>query len=142
VIFSLLVVISWFIALYRKTPVILAKAFQSFLFVLSGALGLIFTYMWLFSSFTVCHGNLNLAWAFPLNILLAITLWFPFARRANRLYCRVMSGVSILFLLTFAFWKQSIPFEGILFCLSLLPGLLSQSGLKIFRNAVSEDQAN
>ncbi|MFA6126859.1 MAG: DUF4105 domain-containing protein [Bacteroidales bacterium] len=141
-IFSLLVVASWFIALFRKMPARLVNSFYTFLFVLSGGLGLVFTYMWLFSSFTVCHANLNLAWAFPLNIILALTLWFPRAHTFNRIYGRLMSGVAILFLLTFIFWKQSIPVEGILFCLALLPGLLIQSGLKVFRNAKSKDEAN
>lgn len=142
VIFSILLLISWGIVLYRRTPSVLMKSFFSLLFLISGAMGLLFCYMWFFSAHLVCHANLNLAWAFPLNIFLAFTIWFPKAGMINRIYSKAMIVLLLLFLVTFSFWKQKIPFEAILFCLTLLPGLLLFSGLKIFRKTKPQDQTN
>lgn len=142
VILSILLLISWFIVFYRRSPATLVKVFFSFLFVLSGGLGLVFSYMWFFSAFQVCHENLNLAWAFPLNIILAITIWFPKMDTVNQLYSKAMILILFLFLITFSFWKQKIPFEAILFCLTLLPGLFRFSDLKILRKAKPQNHTN
>ncbi len=132
-ILGILLVFSWFIVLYRKIPLAMIKTFFTILFVISGAMGLLFTYMWFFSAHLVCHANLNLAWAFPLNIILAATIWFPKAGSFNRLYSKAMIVLILLFLTTFLFWKQKIPFEAILFSLTLLPGWFNFSGFKQLR---------
>lgn len=142
VIFSILLMISWFIALFNRIPAWVMKSFFALLFVISGSLGLLFSYMWLFSGHTVCHENLNLAWAFPLNMILAVSIWFPKAGNFNKLYSKAAMVLLLLFLTTFFLWKQKIPFEAILFCLTLLPGLFRLSGLKIFGNAKAQNQAN
>lgn len=141
-ILSILLVISWLLVLYKRTPVALMKSFFTILFLISGSLGLLFSYMWFFSAHLVCHANLNLAWAFPLNLFLSVTIWFPKAGRFNSIYSRALIILALVFLATFPLWKQKIPFEAILFCLTLLPGLLRFSGLKIFRKAKTQDQAN
>jgi len=141
-IFSILLALSWFLVLYKGVPMAVVRSFFSLLLAISGVLGLIFTYMWLFSAHLVCHANLNLAWAFPLHIILSITIWLPKAQRFNKLYSQVMIVITGLFLVTFTFWKQQIPFEAILFCLSLLPGLIRFSGLQAFRNPKAQNQAN
>jgi hypothetical protein len=142
VILSLIVVISWVLTLYGKIPASFTKAWFTLLLVISGGLGIVFSYMWFFSAFTVCHGNLNLAWAIPFNLLAAITLWFPKARNINRFYFRLMLVFLGLFLVTFAFWKQQVPVEAILFCFALLPGFLRYSGLKVLRKSKPQNQAN
>jgi hypothetical protein len=142
VFFSILLLISWCLAMLRKIPVPLMKSFFSVLFLVSGALGLLFSYMWFFSAHQVCHANLNLAWAFPLNIILAVSLWFPRTGAFNKLYSKAMMILILLFLLTFFLWKQKIPFEAILFSLTLLPGLFRFSGLKVFGNSKAQDQTN
>jgi len=141
-IFSILLLISWLMVFLRKMPVPLMKFFFFLLFLISGAMGLLFSYMWFFSAHLVCHANLNLAWAFPLNIFLAVTIWFPKAGMVNKLYSKAMIMLILLFLVTFSFWKQKIPFEAILFCLTLLPGLYRFSGFEIFRKTKSQDQTN
>jgi hypothetical protein len=90
----------------------------------------------------VCHANLNLLWAFPLNILLAVTIWFPKAGPVTKVYSKSMCMLILLFLVTFPLWKQKVPFEAILFALTLLPGLLLFSGFKIFRKTKPQNQAN
>jgi hypothetical protein len=139
---SLLVLLSWLIAFYRKVPRSLIKSWFAILFFLSGALGLLFSYMWIFSAHVVCHANLNLAWAVPLNIALAVIIWFPRATRAAAYYSRIALAIMVIFLATFFLWKQKIPFEAILFCLALLPGLIRFSGLKVFGNPKTKDQTN
>lgn len=141
-IFSILMVLAWFLALYKKMPVVLTKSFYSVLFLISGALGLLFCYMWFFSAHQVCHANLNLAWAFPLNLLMAALIWIPKSVEATRFYSKGMIILIFLFLATFSFWKQKIPFEAFLFCFTLLPGWFRFSGLQIFRNPKAQDQAN
>jgi len=140
--FSILLILAWFIAVYRKIPIAVTRSFFSILFLTSGSLGLLFCYMWFFSAHLVCHANLNLAWAFPLNIFLAITVWFRKAHNFNRLYSLTMITVNLLFLATFFLWKQKIPFEAILLSLTLLAGLLRFSGFQIFRYSKTQDQAN
>jgi len=142
VFFSVLLVLSWIITFFRRSPATLVKSFYSALFFISGGLGCVFAFMWFFSSFTVCHANLNLAWAFPLNIFLAFTIWMPKAVKFNQLYARTILVSSLLFLITFALWKQKIPLEAILFCLALIPGLFKFSGLKQSGNSKPKNQAN
>jgi hypothetical protein len=139
---SLLMVISWLIAFYKKISPTLMKSFFAFLFAVSGLLGLLFSYMWFFSGHLVCHANLNLAWAFPLNLLLAAAIWIPNATNVVKLYSKALIIIMLLFLITFPIWKQSIPVEAILFCFTLLPGLLGFSGLKIFGNSKTQNQTN
>ncbi len=141
-VFSLLVVISLIILIYRKTPVWLVKSFSSLTFALAGLLGFVFCYMWFFSGHLVCHANLNIAWAFPLNAILAVTLWFPKLDFINRWYSKAMIIVILLFLITFSFFRQRIPFEAILFCLTLLPCFIRFSGLQIPGKRKTNDQTN
>ncbi|MDD4644981.1 MAG: DUF4105 domain-containing protein [Bacteroidales bacterium] len=142
VIFSLLLLLGWFMILFKKIPLKAVKSFFSMLFFISGALGFLFCYMWFFSAHQVCHANLNLAWAFPFNLTLATTIWMPKARWINRRYSRAMALLIILFLITFSFFKQQIPLEAILFSLTILPGLLFFSGLKQFRKPKAQNQTN
>ncbi|MCX6226872.1 MAG: DUF4105 domain-containing protein, partial [Bacteroidia bacterium] len=137
--FTILLIISWIIAFYKKIPSTVTKSFYTILFFISGSLGLLFCYMWFFTAHVVCHANLNLAWAFPLNIFLAFAIWFPKAGMVNRPYSKAMLVLILLLLATFYLWKQKIPFEAILFCLTLLPGLFRFSGFKIFRNTKAQD---
>lgn len=141
-IFTILLLLAWFMGVSGRVPVKLQKAFFTVLFVISGSLGLLFCYMWFFSAHQVCHANLNLAWAFPLNLLLSVSLWIPKAEGFTRWLSRTSIILSLLFLATFFLWKQKVPFEAILFCLSLLPGLLLFSDLKVFRKTKTQDQTN
>lgn len=131
VVFSFLLLLSLGISFFGQP--VLKKSFLTLLLFLSGALGLILAYMWFFSGHLVCHANLNLAWAFPLHLVLAVLLWIPKAGHLVRLYSRFALVLLVLFLATFFLWKQAIPPEAILFSLALLPGLLGYSGCKVFR---------
>jgi hypothetical protein len=141
-VFSIIFLISLVVFLYRKTPVWLSKSWYSLIFMLTGLLGLLFSYMWFFSGHLVCHANLNLAWAFPFNLVLAISIWFPRAGQANRIYSRAMILLILLFFAIFAFWTQKIPFEAFLICFALLPGFFRFAGLQVFRQAKAQDQTN
>jgi hypothetical protein len=141
-ILSLLLVISLAIFFYKKTPEKLAKSFFSLIFAMAGLLGMVFTYMWFFSGHMVCHGNLNIAWAFPLTLFLAATIWITKATPLNRIYSKVMIILTLLFLITFPLWKQRVPFEAILFSLTLLTGFFRFSGFNVFGNRKTKDQTN
>ncbi len=141
-ILSLILIFSLIFAFYRKTPERLTKIFFTGIFIIAGLLGWLFCYMWFFSGHMVCHGNLNIAWAFPLTLFLAGTLWIRKAKPVNRIYSKAMIILILLFLITFPFWKQRVPFEAILFSLTLLAGFIRFSGLNIFSNRKTQNQTN
>jgi hypothetical protein len=141
-IFSFVLIMSLVVFFVRTVPSWLRKSWFVLLLVLSGLMGILFSYMWFFSGHVVCHANLNLAWAFPLNIILALTIWWPKINKLNQGYIRVMILITALFLLTFAFWQQRIPLEAILFSLALLAGFLSFAGFNILRKGKPDDHTN
>ena len=141
-VFSLVLLLSWFLRYYRKTPQWLFNTWNSLLLGISAILGLVFAYMWFFSGHFVCHANLNLAWAIPLNLVPAVTLWFPRLARITAWYCRVALVPVIAFLLTFWLWKQKVPPEALLFGLALVPGMVRLARLDVFGHAKPDNQAN
>ncbi|HBB92220.1 MAG: hypothetical protein A2X22_06700 [Bacteroidetes bacterium GWF2_49_14] len=141
IVFSFLTLISLFLAFYPKRAR-LAKTWFSILFFLSGIMGILFAFMWVGSDHWVCKGNLNLAWAFPLTLFLAITLWIPGLRKINQVYSRIMMIPVLFFLITFPFWKQSIPLEGILLAVSLGAGFCRFSAFPGLTKSQPQNQAN
>ncbi|MFH0762113.1 MAG: DUF4105 domain-containing protein [Bacteroidota bacterium] len=142
VIFTIIAAVSLYLGLRKKVSQQLQRIWFSIIFLISGLLGILFTFMWFGSEHWICHANLNIAWAFPLHILLAVILWFRKTTSVTRLYSRIMLVVTALFLVTFIFWKQSIPPEGLLMALATLAGLFRFSGFKQSPQPKPEYQAN
>ncbi len=142
VIFALITGLSLNQLFRKRINTLFMRAWFSFIFLLAGLLGILFTFMWFGSEHWICYANLNIAWAFPFHIFLAVVLWFPKATAVTRWYARVMLIPTALFLITFLFWKQSIPLEGLLMALATLAGLFRFSGFHQFLQPKPEDQAN
>jgi hypothetical protein len=142
IVFSLILLTSLFLTLYRKVPAWLRKTWITVLLTASGLFGFVLAYMWLFSGHLVCHANINLAWAMPFNLFLAIALWFPKLAGAAAWYSRIALVPLGGFLLTFWLWKQKVPPEAILFSLALLPCLARLARFKILGYSKADDQAN
>ncbi|MCK5821092.1 MAG: DUF4105 domain-containing protein [Bacteroidales bacterium] len=105
------------------------------IFMLSGLIGLLLSFMWFFSEHEVVHQNLNLVWAFPLHILMGIMIWIPVFRSGIRLYSKVFFVASVIFLLLALLGVQEVPtavllFAGItmirLFRLAFFPSVIHQ----------------
>ena len=142
VFFAVIAAVSLYLGLRKNFSRQFQRIWFSLIFLISGLLGILFTFMWFGSEHWICHANLNIAWAFPFHFLLAGILWFPKAASVIRLYSRVMLVVTALFLITFIFWKQSIPPEGILMALSTLAGLFRFSVFQESLEPKPEYQAN
>lgn len=142
VFFAVIAAVSLYLGLRKNFSMQLQRIWFSLIFLISGLLGILFTFMWFGSEHWICHANLNIAWAFPFHILLAVILWFPKAASVTRIYSRVMLVVTASFLITFIFWKQSIPPEGILMALATLSGLFRFCGFQQSLQPKPEYQAN
>jgi len=139
---GILAAVSLFLGLRKFRHDWFVRLWFSLLFLITGVLGSLFAFMWFCSAHWVCYANLNLAWAFPLHIILAAMIWFPKTAPVVRWYSSVMSVVVLLFLVTFVFWKQTVPLEGLLLAIATLSGLFRFSGLYQFLNPKPQDQAN
>lgn len=110
------------------------KGLDSVIFSLSGLIGLLLSFMWFFSEHEVVHQNLNLLWAFPLHIILAIMIWIPFFRSGIRQYSKVFFFINIVFLLLALINVQEIPTAVFLFA--------SITMIRLFRFAFFPDIVN
>ncbi len=109
-----LVIVLWFT--YREIR--LKKKFRimdSIIFFFTGVLGLLMIYMWTTSKHMVTHENFNLAWAFPLNLGLAILVWFKRSAGFLKYYAMITAPLSILFLCFFWLIPQSFTPAIVLF---------------------------
>jgi hypothetical protein len=138
---GLMAALSLFLLVSGKTKT-LTNLWFAFIFLISGILGVLFTFMWVGSEHWVCHGNLNLGWAIPLNLIFVGTIWFPRLFKFNHFLSTLFLIPLILFLLTFPFWKQAVPVEAILLAISVGAGLLRLSGLLGLAKPKPKDQAN
>ena len=101
--------------------------FDTILYMVAGAAGIIMVFLWFFSEYTVINANLNLTWAFPPSILLALFIWFKKLYNLVKIYCRIMILLStgLLMLLSSA---QTIPMAGYLLFILVLTRMLSRTG--------------
>lgn len=142
VIFAVVAAVSLFLGFRKNISKLVACIWFSLIFLISGLLGILFTFMWFGSEHWICHANLNIAWAFPLHIVLALLLWFPKTARITRFYARALLVIAALFLATFIFWQQSIPPEGLLIAVATFAGLFRFGGIQQPLQPKPENQAN
>lgn len=83
----------------------------------SGVAGLIFLGVWLGTNHIPTYYNLNLIWAFPLNIYAAIQVW---RKRSMRLYFLIIAIANLLMLLSFPFFPQELAAPVFFILLSLI----------------------
>ncbi len=101
--------------------------FDSILYMVTGSAGIIMIFLWFFSEYTVTNANLNLSWAFPLNILLAVFIWFKKPQKPVLIYCRIMILLSVGLLMFFTS-AQTIPMAGYLLFILVITRMLSRTG--------------
>lgn len=141
IIMGLMAALSLFLA-FHKSAKLASNLWFSLIFMLSGLMGILFTFMWAGSEHWVCHGNLNLGWSIPLNLVLMVTLWIPRFQKFNKKLSTILLVPGILFLITFPFWKQSVPIEAVLLATSVCAGFIRFSGFARLAQPKPKDQAN
>ncbi len=85
------------------------KPFDTLIFFVSGIIGLLLTFMWFLSKHDVINENINLLWAFPLHLIIAVLVWFGRLDRIVRVYAKAMFVAIILFFFLAAIGIQEIP---------------------------------
>lgn len=93
------------------------------LFGITGFLGLVLLFLWFGTDHASFAGNLNLLWALPLHLPLALMLLRKNKPKALRCYFLAVAALSALLLLTWPFFPQQ--FHQAVFPLILLLGLRS-----------------
>ena len=68
-VFSIFLIISLFFSFNQIKNKVKYVFFDNFLFLISGIVGLLISFLWIFTDH-ISTNNLNILWAFPLNILL------------------------------------------------------------------------
>lgn len=85
------------------------KVWSSLLFVILGILGVLLVFMWFGTEHIATKGNLNLIWANPILLLLAILIWF---RKINEKFSKAYLIIGFVFfglILFFMMLPQSFP---------------------------------
>jgi hypothetical protein len=105
------------------------KAFDVFFFGVLGMLGILLLFMWFGTNHPMCRNNLNLLWALPTHLPLAIMLFIP--KKWVRSYFRVIFFFSLVLAVAWFFLPQEMN-------RALLPVL----GIIIIRSYSISDQKN
>jgi len=89
-----------------KSAVSILKATDRFLFLVTGAIGVLLVFMWTGTDHASCRDNLNLAWALPTHLAAAFRL--RSGTRAVNTYLRATAGLSAALLAGWAFLPQDL----------------------------------
>lgn len=103
------------------------KPLDSFIFLITGAIGILLTFLWFFSEHEVIHQNINVLWAFPLHILIPIIIWIPSLSKIVAIYSKILFSAIALFMALAILGVQEIPSS-----LLVLSGIVM---LRLFRYA-------
>ena len=71
--------------------------------------GLVVAFLWFVSLHTVTDGNLNLAWALPTHVIVAVAIARDVGRRWLGTYMAVTALLALIVLVGFPFWPQRLP---------------------------------
>ena len=107
VLFTFLLLVFGGLSFVKKTGASrLVHAFDLFLFLVLGAVGLLLLFMWFGTDHKLTVNNYNLVWAFPTHLLAAFFLHKKW--RWLKIYFRVNALVQALLLLSWAFLPQQL----------------------------------
>lgn len=87
-----------------------------FIFI-TGLAGIVMLSVWLGTDHEPTRNNLNVLWAFPLNIIAAFWIW---RKRTKINYFRIITGLNALLLITFPVFPQEFAIQIIPILLTLL----------------------
>ncbi|TFG66337.1 MAG: DUF4105 domain-containing protein [Gemmatimonadales bacterium] len=85
------------------------RVVDSIFFGLLGIGGLIVAFLWFVSLHAVTDNNLNLAWALPTHLVVAVAIARDAGRRWVGTYLAVTATLAGVLLIGFPFWSQQLP---------------------------------
>ena len=85
------------------------RVVDSVFFGLLGIGGLVVAFLWFISLHSVTDTNLNLAWALPTHLIVAIAIARDAGRRWIGAYLAVTATLAAVLLIGFPFWSQQLP---------------------------------
>lgn len=96
------------------------RFFDVFFFFLLGIIGLLMTNLWFFTHHWTTAANLNLLWALPTHLLIALVLLFNKRSRFLKGLLIVTAGIQLLFILFHTFMPQQFQLGVILLSITVL----------------------
>ncbi len=97
------------------------KLFDALIFFMTGVVGIVLLFLWLFTDHDAAANNLNILWAFPGNVIVSITFLRLSKPRWHRVYFIVL--LSLLILLVVAWITNVQNFSWALLPLFILLGV-------------------
>jgi hypothetical protein len=85
------------------------RVVDSMFFGLLGIAGLVVAFLWFISLHAVTQGNLNLAWALPTHLIVAVAIATDAGRRWVGAYLGATAILAAVLLIGFPFWSQQLP---------------------------------
>lgn len=128
VLLSFILIIVLFLSIYETRKNRSFKLIDFLVFFITGLLGILLLYMWLYSEHEVTHQNINLLWAFPLHFVFAIAIFFKGLRRPVRIYSRVMVFATGFYICFFWLLPQTVPVSAVLASVLVFIRLLKAAG--------------
>jgi hypothetical protein len=115
--FGVLLAFVVFISIWLPSNKILFQVFDRILFLLSGFIGLLISYLWLITDHSVTANNLNILWALPTFILLAFSNTYS---QLTKGLLKINLGLLLVFLTGWYFIPQAFPLATIPIAMLLL----------------------
>ncbi|MBS1730138.1 MAG: DUF4105 domain-containing protein [Bacteroidetes bacterium] len=89
-----------------RWAITMTKLMDSFLFYITGLIGIIIFFMWLFTEHTATANNFNIVWALPTNFIFAFFIWRH--HKWSRPYFLIVSILYAILLATWFFLPQEL----------------------------------
>ena len=118
-IFFLLFIVVLFISFRQIKYDISFHKFDFLIFFLTGSVGLLLSYLWLFTDH-LSTSNFNLFWAFPVNIIFCFLLITNFSRRLLNFYFILYSSILIALLILWNIIPQNLNESLVFLILAIL----------------------
>lgn len=118
--FALLIVtiiVSLFQLLFHQEKT--ARVYDFVLFLIAGVAGFVVTFLMFFSEHPVTNPNWNLAWLHVFHLFIAIIFWVKYLKKVVYYYHFINFAVLSLFLLSWYFIPQQLPWAAIPFVINL-----------------------
>jgi len=85
------------------------RVVDSMFFGLLGIAGVVIAFLWFISLHGVTDDNLNIAWALPTHLVVAIAIARDAGRRWTGIYLAITAALAAILLIGFPFWSQQLP---------------------------------